>query len=101
MTRTIPGIDPRWSSDDTSREAAESLTDMTLGRLRRMVLTSIQRAGLRGMTCDEVEVSLGLSHQTCSARVNELAGIDLIKIIGKRPTRSGRNARIYQADPNA
>ena len=60
-----------------------------------MVLESIRRAGPIGMTCDEVEQKLGLSHQTCSARVNELDNIGFIKILGKRPTRSGRNARVY------
>lgn len=66
-----------------------------------MVLDRIQQAGLTGMTCDEVEVALGLSHQTCSARVNELNGVGYIKVEGKRPTRSGRNARVYVGDPDA
>lgn len=100
-TKYIPDVDPPYSSPDTSKEAAESLSTPTLSKLRRMVLTRIQESGTKGMTCDALEVALNLSHQTCSARVNELEGIGYIKWEGKRPTRSGRNARIYRGDPDA
>lgn len=48
-----------------------------------------------GVTADELEVKLKLSHQTCSARVTELLKDKAIHWKGKRKTRSGRMARVY------
>lgn len=43
---------------------------------------------------DPVEIALGMSHQSCSARVSELNMRGRIQIIGKRPTRTGCNAAV-------
>ena len=56
---------------ETSRDAAEAIRP-DLGRLHRLVLDTIDQAA-DGMTCKEVEQATGLSHQTASARLNELA----------------------------
>ena len=56
---------------ETSRDAAEAIRP-DLGRLQRLVLDTIAQA-VDGMTCKEVEQATGLSHQTASARLNELA----------------------------
>ena len=56
---------------ETSRDAAEAIRP-DLGRLHRLVLDTIAQA-VDGMTCKEVEQTTGLSHQTASARLNELA----------------------------
>jgi hypothetical protein len=56
---------------DTSREAAEAIKP-DLGRLHRLVMDAIANAP-DGLTCREVELTTGLSHQTASARLNELA----------------------------
>jgi hypothetical protein len=56
---------------DTSREAAEAIKG-DLGRLQRLVLKTVAEAP-DGLTCKEVEQITGLSHQTASARLNELA----------------------------
>ena len=49
-----------------------------------------------GKTCDELEVALGMSHQTCSARCSDLARAGLIIRTGeKRPTRTGSPAAVY------
>jgi hypothetical protein len=56
---------------ETSRDAAEAIRP-DLGRLHRLVLDTIEQAP-DGMTCKEVEQATGLSHQTASARLNELA----------------------------
>jgi len=48
-----------------------------------------------GATCDDVEVALGMKHQTASARIRELAQIGLIASRGVRKTRSGRNATVW------
>ena len=48
-----------------------------------------------GLTCDEIEMKTGLSHQTCSATVSHAvrAGV-LGKGDSRRPTRTGRMARV-------
>lgn len=80
---------------DTSAAAAESMkTKAPL--LRDRVLESIRARHSEGMTCDEAEVALGLSHQTCSARFNELvARSEIVDSGNRRPTRSGRKAIVY------
>ena len=46
-----------------------------------------------GATCDEIEIALGMSHQTASARMRDLSRAKLILDSGaKRKTRTGRNA---------
>lgn len=81
----------------TSRAAAESLTPH-VGRLEAVVLDAIRDAGHHGRTCDEVEQLAELSHQTTSARVRGLLDAGLIECSGlTRPTRSGRQARVYVA----
>lgn len=84
---------------DTSAAAAESMkTKAPL--LRERVLESIKARHSEGMTCDEAEVALGLSHQTCSARFNELVNLCAIVDSGnRRPTRSGRKAIVYVVRP--
>lgn len=69
-------------------------------RIYRYVASSI-----RGATCDEIEVALGLSHQSASARCRELkkSGLIGVKInprtgeVFKRRTRLGRPAGVLFA----
>ena len=68
---------------------------------RRKIIEHLHRVGIVGATCDELEASLGLSHQTCSARCSDLLRLNWIlrKPLGpgayeKRKTRSGRNAAV-------
>jgi hypothetical protein len=78
---------------ETRREAFESIDP---SHLRTKVLDSIRASGRAGRTCDEVEEMLAMSHQTASARVNELAKLALIVDSGrKRKTRSGRGATVW------
>ena len=56
---------------DTSREAAAAIQP-DLGRLHGLVIRTVGIAA-DGLTCKEVEEETGLSHQTASARLNELA----------------------------
>lgn len=77
---------------DTSIAAARSLVD-DVETLRSRVLEAIRR---RPSTCDELETTLDLSHQTCSARVWELRRLGLVVDSGdRRRTRSGRAAKIW------
>lgn len=65
--------------------------------LRARVLNAIIAKGKNGMTCDEAEVELDMSHQTCSARFTELKRDKYIAQAGKRPTRTGCQAAVYVA----
>lgn len=80
----------------TSIEAHESIKHRkALDRAR--ILAAIKR---KPQTCDELEVKLGMSHQTCSARISEMHSgrHPTIKRSGKlRKTRSGRLANVMAA----
>ncbi len=70
---------------------AEQLSDLQL-----KVLDRIRLSGWDGRTTDELEQDVGGTHQSISARVNELAAMKLIERRGaKRKTRAGRSAFIY------
>ena len=79
-------------ASDTSDEAGASVDAKTI---RMQVLRAIHQCG--GLTCDEAEARLGLSHQTCSARFSEMwHDYKFIEQSGiKRKTRSDRNAHVY------
>lgn len=82
---------------DASGAARESMRDQ-VARLRGRVLDAIRAAGRDGLTSDEVEVRLGMSHQTCSARFHELAKLgEIEKAHVKRRTRSRRWAEAWRA----
>ena len=74
-----------------------------LGDLQLTVFDLIRLAGWEGKTCDEMEAETGLTHQSCSARVNELANWEengkkkpFIERRGiTRKTRAGRGAGVY------
>jgi len=67
-------------------------------RVRILRLAGIR--GAAGLTCDEAERLLGLSHQTCSARFSELKRVKLLVATGQlRPTRSGAKARVMIVAP--
>ncbi len=59
------------------------------------ILTELT-ANPRGLTCEQLEESLGLKHQTASARVSELVRDGLIVVDGTRPTSSGCRARVLK-----
>ncbi len=85
-----------WGSD-TSEEAAASMTGQR-SRIRIAIMAYFVRQGAIGATCDEVELQLGLSHQTASARIREmsLARVIVDSVTERRRTRSGRRARVYK-----
>jgi hypothetical protein len=81
---------------DTSHDAADSLKDTVLSRLRAQIFDWIDHRGEHGATCDEVEVELDLIHQTASARIRELVLMDrLYDTERRRLTRTNRLARVY------
>jgi predicted transcriptional regulator len=82
----------------TSKRAAEK-QGLKVQSVREKVFECVRDHG--GLTCDEVEATLGLLHQTAAARLRdlELAG-RLVKSQTERKTRSDCNARVYRT-PNA
>jgi hypothetical protein len=65
--------------------------------VRGEIFSLVRLAGARGVTCDEVENRLYLPHQTASARISELVASRVIVQTGeKRPTSTGRKARVYR-----
>lgn len=50
----------------------------------------------RGITADELELRLGLKSSTVSSALNAMVGKGMVVDSGeRRPTRSGRAARVY------
>lgn len=72
-----------------------------LSELQLTVYDLIRSAGWDGKTVDEIEVATSKSHQSISARVNELENMKPTPLIerraAKRVTRSGRKAFIFVA----
>lgn len=72
-----------------------------LSTLQLAVYDAVRSAGWEGMTVDQIEVKLGKSHQSVSARVNELENWKPTPLIerrsSKRKNRSGRDAWIFVA----
>lgn len=67
-----------------------------LSDLQLQVYTVIKTAGWEGATTDEIEVIVKRTHQSVSARVNELAEMKLIETrAARRKTRAGKPAAIY------
>lgn len=70
-----------------------------LSDLQLRVYDQIRLAGWEGKTTDEIETVLGLTHQSCSARMNELKNWKSEPLIERRgitrKTRTGRSADVY------
>lgn len=69
---------------------------------RAAVLAYIAGRGAGGATCDEVEIGLGMAHQSASARINELVKDGAVVDSGmRRDTRYRRAARVLVVAPPA
>src|ERR1017187_10099953 len=78
-----------------SVEAHESIIPLKLIQ-RSRILALAARRGTYGTTCDEAEIALDMTHQSCSARFSEMKRDGgLLATIDCRKTRSGRNARVF------
>lgn len=65
--------------------------------LRAEIFRYLVQQGSKGATCDEIEVALGIAHQTCSARCADLKREGAVYEYGKRKTRTGSNAGVLIA----
>lgn len=86
---------------ETSVEAHATTPEATRQALRSQVLALVEASGPFGLTCDEAEARIGLSHQAVSPRFTELLANNQIHY-GKerRKTRMGKSARVYFHGPN-
>jgi len=85
---------PAVKNSETSHAAADDVQNRTKA-MRTEILKLLRSKGTNGMTCDEVEVTLNMKHQTASARIAELSQRGRIVKVGKRLTRSGSKANVY------
>ncbi len=82
------------TKDPFSKAAYESMKEYMPAMRLRIVEALESHTGPqlsaphRGMTCEELEIELGLRHQTCSARVRELMQEGVVRQCG---SRSGRH----------
>lgn len=82
-------------STEASREARRANAARAPAQ-RQAILDYIRLQGLDGATTDEVEVALGLSHQTASARMRDLKVSEDIESLGEvRKTRTGCRAIVW------
>ena len=81
---------------DTSLEAYEAIKPFTPDLRLRVYNEVLRRAD--GATCEQIETSLELSHQSASARINELVydGL-LVKGEKKGVNKTGKSAILWQA----
>jgi len=82
---------------ETSREAFATTAPETRSRQRELVMRHIAGRGERGSTCQESSESLGIPYTAASARITELQAEERIHWREgiRRPTRSGKTARVY------
>lgn len=87
----VGSLDP----DIVRRRSGPNLSVAESNRIR--ILTAFIAAGEDGLTADQVQIKLGLTHQACSPRVSELANkhYTIISSGRTRPTRTGRDATVY------
>jgi len=90
---------PPHERDSTSEQAADEIAPTALV-LRERVFRFIAAAGSMGATDDEIELALGMRHQTASARRRELVLKGRIVDSGTlRKTSSGRYAHVWIVAP--
>lgn len=92
---------PRYRNGgaETSRLAAESLSEDTIGRRCAEVLRVIVAAGDNGANCDEVCVALDQleNKPSISRRITDLAEAGRVRLNGTRPGRAGRSQQVWVA----
>lgn len=99
---TKPDICARRHRGNRESVAANGVTNKLKDRAR--ILARFERLGNAGATCDDIELLLGMSHQTASARMAELKrdGVLVLKPLRggnlfeyeRRLTRTGATAAV-------
>lgn len=92
MTKMMPTIPHVTAMSD---EAHASIKPTKIF-IQQQIIDYLRTCGPAGATCDQMELALKLSHQTCSPRVNELMKAKkIVPLDYKRMTRSGRRATVW------
>jgi Fic family protein len=92
ITRNYHGGNPR------SEEAHESTRRRKLRDQLRILQLLFKFP--EGLTCDEAEIMLNMSHQTCSARFSDMKKKGwILPTGGQRLTRSKSNADVFYSKP--
>lgn len=87
---------PTNGTDTSQASALELAHSGARGLYRKQIHGFIADRGAAGATCDEVEVCLGIRHQTASCFLSFLRDDNFIKDSGtRRPTRTGRKAIVW------
>ncbi len=99
----VPGADicaAYHRGAEPSVAARASLTEGKMSLIRNRIVAAVKAAGPGGVTCDQLELTLGTSHQSTSARVRELTLLGQIHhTLAQAKTRSGRGAWLYFYGP--
>ena len=97
---TSPELDTRSRRDDpeTSKQAAKSIFDSITDKQNR-VLEFLDQAGDRGLTDEELSDLWGTSGSTARTRRAELAERGMVQADGRRPVRSGNEAKVWKIAP--
>jgi hypothetical protein len=89
----VPGF---VRGSDTSEAAAKSLSPRAISALCQRIVRYVA-AHFNGVTSEDVQMALGLTHQNCSARTTELVFKGVLYDTGeRRRTSSGRMARVLK-----
>lgn len=75
-------------------ESVAAFKSLNGNELRSKVMDHIASCGKAGATCDEIELALGITHQSASARCTELKANGDVHSLTTRRTRSGRSAAV-------
>jgi predicted ArsR family transcriptional regulator len=91
-------LPPYVRGSETSREAAESLSERALNRQQGTILAFLRDRGTEGATADEIEAHLPLIGDAIRPRLLELLAYGRVRrTTEKRPTRKGRAAFVWVA----
>jgi len=74
---------PYAKNSKTSKAAAKSMVKHAPNQ-REVVWKYVYQCGKTGATCEETEIALGMRHQSCSTRMQELRQLGRLAYNGKR-----------------
>jgi hypothetical protein len=86
---------PRATRSQSTRWATQD--EAFLSRMDGIAIRVLDAIRETPGTCDELEMRLGLTHQSCSSAINRLMRGGRVVATDSRTTRSGRRARVWMA----
>jgi hypothetical protein len=93
-TVPVTDITARYHGGDEMSAAAFEQTPAQSRLLdRNRIATSLRHDG--PATCQQLEDRIGLSHESCSARISEMRKDGTVVTVGEAVNRSGRKARVH------